>query len=227
MTVGRISVLCLLVFLALSLTFVPLIHVIEGVGGLPARTTVAVVVVMLLWWGPFAYGMYLVIVAMGMGDPWLLRRGMRGRADVVSAGRSPLSLGTGGYARNTPSVRRYRLRVTVPGRPPYETTSLTSEYRVRDGMTVDVAVAPHNRRRVAIDLRRGRNVVSTAEMAAAVEAFGALPVEADPPEAAPAPEPLSPGTERIHRLVELDRRHREGELDDAGYAAEKARLLKG
>ncbi|MDN3356243.1 SHOCT domain-containing protein [Actinomadura sp. DC4] len=226
MTVGRISLLCWLLFLALSLTFVPLIHAIEGVGGLPARTPVAVVVVMLLWWGPFAYGMYLAIVAIMMGDPRLLRRGVRGRAVVLSAGRTPLAIGSGGYAWNTAPILRYHLRVSVPGRTPYETACLICDDRVRDGMTVDVAVAPHNRRRVAVDLRPGRNFVSTDEMAAAVEAFSTLPAEADRAEAT-APEPLSPGTERIHRLVELDRLHREGEIDDTEYAAEKSRIIKG
>lgn len=226
MTVGRISVLCWLVFLALSLTFVPLMHAIEGVGGLPARTAVAVVVVMLLWWGPFAYGMYLAIVVILMGDPRLLRRGVRGRAVVLSAGRTPLSIRSGGYAWNSTQVLKYRLRVSVPGRTPYETSYLTCEDRIREGTTVDVAVAPHNRKRVMVDLRPGRNVVSTSEMVAAVEAFSAFPVETAQT-ATPVPEPLSPGTERIHRLVELARLHRDGEIDDAEYATEKARILKG
>jgi hypothetical protein len=226
MTVGRISVFCWLVFLALSVTFVPLMHTIEGIDGLPARTAVAVIVVMLLWWGPFAYGMYLACVAILRGDPRLLRRGVRGKAVVLSAGRTSARIGSGGYAWNTAPVLRYRLRVTVPGRAPYETTCLMCDDRVREGATVDVAVAPHNRKRVMIDQRPGRNVVSTSEMAAAVEAFSTLPVEADPIEA-PAPEPLSPGTERIHRLVELARLHREGEIGDADYAVEKARILEG
>ena len=61
----------------------------------------------------------------------------------------------GEFAWQAPRVYKYRLRVTVPGRRPYETSCSVCASGVRPGSVVDVAVGRHNRKRVAIDVGQG------------------------------------------------------------------------
>jgi hypothetical protein len=223
MTVGRISVLCWTVFAVMSVGFLPLAAGIYQVHALPptARIVVAIVVVGLLWWGPFGYAMYLALAVIGKGDRRLLGRGLRGTAEVLSAVPTNMSIQSGG-AWNSSRVYRYRLRVSVPGRAPYETVCRMCAAGISQGATVDVAVAPHNHKRVAIDVGQGRGEPRTTERDTVLPTFRALPPE---PEDTPPAEFLTPEAERVHLLVELARLHRQGAITDAEFAAEKSRIL--
>ncbi|MGH3374226.1 MAG: hypothetical protein ACRDP6_05775 [Actinoallomurus sp.] len=223
MTVGKTSVLCWTVFVVMSFAFTPVAQAINGVGALPARPLPAIVVVALLWWGPFAYAMYLAVAVIGNGDRRLLTRGIRGTAEVLTARRTRLVVQQGGFAWAGSRAYRYRLRVSLPDRAPYETVSWMC-VRIGEGAIVDVMVAPHNRHRIRVETGHAPIERRTPEMQAAIDVFSTFPETENEPQDTP-PEPLSPGTERIHRLVELARLHREGELGDAEYAAEKARII--
>ena len=61
----------------------------------------------------------------------------------------------GEFAWQAPRVYKYRLRVTVPGRRPYETSCSVCASGIRPGSVVDVAVGRHNRKRVTIDVGQG------------------------------------------------------------------------
>src|SRR5215472_13143908 len=84
-SVSKIMVACWVVFVAMSVAFLPLGLVITHIHALPvaARAVLAVVVVGGLWWGPFVYAMYLSIAVMRNGDRRLLRRGIAGTAQVL------------------------------------------------------------------------------------------------------------------------------------------------
>ncbi|MDN3359615.1 SHOCT domain-containing protein [Actinomadura sp. DC4] len=106
----------------------------------------------------------------------------------------------------SPRVYKYRLRVSVPGREPYEADCGICPAGLQAGQTVDVAVSPRNHKRVTIvpepeqDDVGGR--VYTFEL-------GSRPA----------------GAERLKELAELGRLHRDGVLTDAEFAEEKARIL--
>ena len=61
----------------------------------------------------------------------------------------------GEFAWEAPRVYKYRLRVTIPGRSPYETSCSICASDIRPGEVVDVAVGRHNRKRVTIDVGQG------------------------------------------------------------------------
>lgn len=216
MSASRMSTLCWIVFGVMCAAFLPLGYAVYRIGALPvpARVVLVVVVVGALWWGPFGYALYLTLAVIRKGDPRLLRRGVRGTAQVLTARATNTWISVGG---RTLRMYRYGLRVSVPGREPYETECANCVPDLRPGQTVDVAVAPRNRRRVAIDVEDVRDDV--------------------PPQAYVLPETdvrftvhvaqdgRSPNAERLDELDRLGRLHREGVLTDAEFAAEKARIL--
>ena len=87
MTVGKISGLCWTVFVVMSLGFLPLAFGIMQLHAIPKgpRIALMLVVVVVAWWGPFAYAMYLALAVMRNGDRRTLRRGIRGTAEVLAA----------------------------------------------------------------------------------------------------------------------------------------------
>src|SRR5690349_4018079 len=123
MGVGRLSLVCWAIFLPMCVAFMPLAIAIERFHAIPdpARTVLAVVVVGLVWWVPGCYGIYLAVVVIGNGDPWLRRHGVRGGALVLSVRPTVMLVQSGGLRWNTARIYRYRLRVGLPGRAPYET----------------------------------------------------------------------------------------------------------
>ena len=88
MTVQKISLTCWIVFGVMCLAFLPLGAGILAIHALPTvtRVVLAVVVAGGLWWGPFAYGMYLSMAAVKNGDRRLLKRGKAGTAVVLEHG---------------------------------------------------------------------------------------------------------------------------------------------
>jgi hypothetical protein len=165
-TVGKISGLCWTVFVVMSVGFLPLAIGIMDIHAIPStpRVVLMLVVVLIAWWGPFAYAMYLAMAVMRNGDRRLLKRGIHGTAEVLAAKATNTVIQEGEFAWEAPRVYKYRLRVTIPGRSPYETSCSICASGIRPGAVVDVAVSPHNRQRVTIDV--GQAAPAPAERAA-------------------------------------------------------------
>ena len=157
MTVGKLSGLCWTVFVVMSLGFLPLAIGIMDLHAIPTgpRVALMLVVVIAAWWGPFAYGMYLALAVMRNGDRRTLRRGVRGTAEVLTAKATNTVIQEGEFAWQAPRVYKYRLRVTLPGEIPYETSCSICASGIRPGSVVEVAVGRHNRKRVTIDVGQG------------------------------------------------------------------------
>ena len=160
MTVGKISGLCWTVFVVMSVGFLPLAIGIMDIHAIPttARLVLTIVVVLIAWWGPFVYAMYLALAVMRNGDRRLLRRGIQGTAEVLTAKATNTVIQEGEFAWEAPRVYKYRLRVTIPGRSPYETSCSICASGIRPGAVVEVVVSRHNRRRVTIDVGQGTPV---------------------------------------------------------------------
>ena len=159
MTVGKISMTCWVIFVVMSVAFLPVgwgileIHALS----LTIRLVLAIVVVLGLWWGPFVYAMYLSLSVVRNGDRRLLRRGIAGTAEVLSAKATNETIQEGEFAWEAPRVYKYRLRVNIPGKAPYETDCRICASGIREGAVVNVAVSPHNHKRVTIDVGQGSN----------------------------------------------------------------------
>ncbi len=173
----------------------------------------------------FGYAMYVYFFEIVRGDKHLQTHGTRGTAVVLHAKRTNTLAQTGQFAWEAPYIWNYRLRVTVPGRDPFEaTTSIARE--VQEGATVDVAVGGLKRRKVAIlDVH--------ADSSASASSHRVSPSTGGPPRvnvglnladlaqaATVTAEPRQ--VDALARLADL---HREGALTDAEFAAEKARIL--
>ena len=157
MTVGKISGLCWTVFGVMCLGFLPLAIGLMHINSIPTgpRLALTLVVVVAVWWGPFAYAMYLALAVMHNGDRRTLRRGIRGTAEVIAAKETNTVIQEGEFAWQAPRVWKYRLRVTLPGRRPYETICTICASGIRPGSAVNIAAAPLNRKRVTIDVGQG------------------------------------------------------------------------
>jgi putative oligomerization/nucleic acid binding protein len=243
MTVGKISGVCWAVFVVMSLAFLPLAAGILSLHALPVgpRVALAVVAVLVLWWGPFGYAMYLSMAVMRNGDRRLLRRGVAGTAQVLSVKRTNTVIQEGEFAWEAPRLYKYRLRVSVPGKAPYDTDCAICAAGISQGQVVHVAVSPHNKHRVTIDVgqaskggdRRPRPVTGDA-VAAGFSPAGSF---------APAGGFSSGGDfsasggfssgagrtqseqERLKLLAQLGQLHNQGVLSDAEFAAQKAQIL--
>lgn len=233
MTVQRISLTCWIVFGVMCLAFLPLGTGILAIHALPvaARVVLAVVVAGGLWWGPFAYGMYLSMAAVKNGDRRLLKRGKPGTAVVLSAKATNEVIQSGEFAWEAPRVYKYRLKVSLPGRSAYETSCSICAAGIREGSQVHVAVSPHNRKRVTIDVGQGSKGGASRPRPVLSDLGEARAFPADAPGVTfsthqPAhSQPSSPDAERISELTKLGQLHSQGVLTDAEFAAEKARVL--
>src|SRR5262245_43234587 len=108
MTVGRLSLVCWLTFAAMSFLFLPGLALAAEVGDdSPVLGWLAGVGVILLWWGPFVYAMYLSQVVMRRGDPRLRKRGVRATAEVLSAERTNTVIQEGEFDWMAPWVYKY------------------------------------------------------------------------------------------------------------------------
>jgi hypothetical protein len=235
MTVGQISAICWTIFGVMCLAFLPLGAAILLIHALPVavRVALAIATVLGVWWGPFAYAMYLSLAVMRNGDRRLLRRGIAGTAEVLSAKRTNTVIEQGEFAWEAPRLYKYGLRVRIPGREPYETTCSICAAGIPVGAVVNVAVSPHNRKRVTIDVgqgsRGGAGVPPPAPGAfLAPERFAAANARAARDTGPGGPElPSSPDRQRLAVLAQLGQLHSQGVLTDAEFAAEKARILAG
>jgi hypothetical protein len=221
MSAGRISLICWIFYGLMCAAFLPLAYGIERLHLLPgtAGLVLAIVVVAVLWWGPFGYAMYLSMAVTKNGDRRLLKRGIRGTAVVLSARATNTVIQSGEPAWQAPRVYKYRLRVSVPGRDPYEADCAICLPGLRVGQAVDVAVGPHNRKRVTIAREQEQDDVPPGR----IHTFRAGDVGIDL-DFGPAGV-RSANAERIEELTKLGRLHRDGVLTDAEFAGEKARIL--
>jgi len=240
-TVGKLSVACWVFFAIMSVAFLPLgSGVVLALHALPAaaRLVVAFLVVGALWWGPFAYAMYLAMAVMRNGDRRLLKRGIHGTAVVLSAKRTRTVIQEGEFAWEAPRVWKYRLRVTIPGRAPYETDCSICVPNLSEGTVVNVAASPHNHRRVTIDVGQDRKdgprvprpvpgqAPATAPATSLATALG-VPAGAAAFGTSwhPAASLTADDAQRIGLLTQLGQLHRQGILTDSEFAAQKAQLL--
>jgi hypothetical protein len=199
--------------------------------------------------------MYLSLAVMRNGDRRLLRRGIAGTAEVLSVKRTNTVIEQGEFAWEAPRLYRYGLRVRIPGKEPYETSCAICATGLREGMVVNVAVSPHNRKRVTIDVGQNSGGVgvhrrvpgtgpaadpffstaqrwfagerlSTAELLSAAQRFSATDAGAPRDTGAGWQGfPSSRESQRVAALAQLGRLHSQGVLTDAEFAAEKARIL--
>jgi hypothetical protein len=209
MTVGRMSVVCWVTFVAMSVLFLPgfALAVVIGDATVPVLGWLAGVVVAVLWWGSFGYAMYLSQVVMRRGDPRLRKRGIRGTAEVLSAERTNTVIQEGEFEWQAPFVYKYHLRVSLPGKEPYDTWCRICMAGIAEGDVVQVAASPHNRARVTI-VPGGSGRQSRESASAFLEAM-----------------PTTDEDDRLDQLSRLGDLHERGVLTDDEFAAEKARLL--
>lgn len=104
----------------------------------------------------FVYAMYLSIRVIRNGDPRLLKRGIHGTATVLTAHQTNTVMQEGDFTFQAPFMWKYQLRVQLPAEQPYETTcNICAEFV--EGQEVKVAAAPHNHKRVTIDVGQGKS----------------------------------------------------------------------
>jgi Short C-terminal domain len=173
-----------------------------ALGSVDSSLTVPVVLVFVaLCVASFVYAMYLSLRVVRNGDPGLLRRGIHGTALVLAAKQTNTVVSEGEFAWQAPFIWKYHLRVSLPDREPYETDCSICASDLAVGSTVNVAAAPHNRKRVTIDVgqaqvkERRRAVRSKAE-----------------------------STEDALRT--LAERHEQGQLTDEEFETQKDQLLR-
>jgi hypothetical protein len=227
MTVGKISILCWTIFVVMSVAFLPVAAGIFLItAGLPhgARIALAGLAVLVLWWGPFTYAMYLSQVVVRNGDPRLLKRGIRGTAEVLGRKSTNEVIQQGEFAWEAPRVYKYRLRVSIPGGAPYETDCRICAPGYSEGSTVQVAVAPHNHKRVTIDPGQSGHAIQGSRGGQRVRATATFTAEDDGPARGAS---ASPAAAHFGELEKLGQLHSQGILTDEEFAAEKARLLGG
>ena len=129
-----------------------------GIGGLLAVAAsgggIVLVPYVVIWLGSFAYAMYLWVAVMRYGDRRLVKRGTHGTAKVLTAKETSWAMSSGEYEGiGAPTVWKYGLEVSAPGKDPYQTTLYICAH-LRGGDTVPVFISPHNAKRVTVDLKQ-------------------------------------------------------------------------
>jgi hypothetical protein len=198
MAIGRILVWSWILYVVFLLAAI-------GAGGAlgSAGSSLTVLVVLILVGacvGSFIYAMYLSLRVIRSGDPRLLTRGIRGTALILAAKQTNTVVQEGEFAWQAPFMWKYHLRVALPGREPYETDCNICAADLAVGSTVNVAAAPHNRKRVTIDV--GQERVKERRHATRAKAES---------------------TENA--LRELAEQHEQGKLTDEEFNSEKDQLL--
>jgi hypothetical protein len=99
----------------------------------------------------FVYAMYLGLMAIRKGDPWLRRRGETGTAEILSGDQTRWAMAAGEYyGIGAPAIWKYRLEVTKPGHGPYRATLYICAHLGHSG-TIPVRISRWNLRRVTFD----------------------------------------------------------------------------
>jgi hypothetical protein len=140
---GRLSVICFVLFI------VAIIGINQGLtegGGATIAIAFAALGVL-----SFVYAMYLGLMAIRKGDPWLRRRGESATAEILSGDQTRWAMAAGEYyGIGAPAIWKYRLEVTRPGHSPYKTTLYICAHLGESG-TIPVRVSRFNRWRVTFD----------------------------------------------------------------------------
>jgi len=168
----------------------------------------------------FVYAMYLSLRVIRAGDPRLLKRGIRGTATVLQAHRTNTVMQAGEFAWQAPWVWKYHLQVKLPDVEPYETVcSICAE--LAEGMELDVAAAPHNHKRVTVDVGQGGKQNDGSGSPTSGHATFSIPglVSDDRGDSGGG------GDDSISRLERLANLHDRGVLTDDELATEKRKLL--
>jgi hypothetical protein len=143
MNTGRLSVLSFLLFLVAVVGIN--VGLTEGGGSTMAIAFAALGVL------SFVYAMYLGLMAIRKGDPWLRRRGESGTAEILSGDQTRWAMAAGEYyGIGAPAIWKYRLEVTRPDHGPYKTTLYICAHLGESG-TIPVRISRFNRRRVTYD----------------------------------------------------------------------------
>ena len=227
MTVGRISAFWWVIFGVMSAAFLPLAYGVMHFHAIPAgpRLALTVLIVAVLWWGPFVYAMYLSLAVMRNGDRRLLKRGIQGTAQVLSAQRTNTVIQAGEFGWEAPRVYKYGLRVTIPGHAPYDTTCRICASGIAEGSTVRVAVSAHNKKRVTIDVGQGGHRGPAGAGAVSSRPVRVLTAGQAQVRVLPAQGPAAAEEWRIAALAQLGELHSKGVLNDSQFETEKARIL--
>jgi hypothetical protein len=177
----------------------------------------------------FLYAMYVFYFDVTRGDRHLQKSGIKGTAVVVSAKRTHTLAQTGQFAFQAPFIWKYVLRVSIPGKAPYEATCGVARDDISEGSTVDVAVSRFNRRSVAILSTRhapahdgGRPIPDQDQDPARRMQLLLNAAQSGQPQPAAAPDAEMRHVDALAKLAEL---HSQGALTDAEFAAEKSRIL--
>jgi hypothetical protein len=227
-TVSRIAVVCWIVFGVMSVVFLPVAVGILLITAIPQapRIALAIIVTGGLWWGPFVYAIYLTTSVLPNGDQRLVKRGIKGSADVLQAKPSDEYSSGRAFGGESFRIYDYQLLVDVPGKNPYMTYCRIGAPRIDETARVPVAVSRFNKKRVTIDFTRDLPVDQQAAGLGPGVAIADWPSPVDLPNTAWAaggsPTADANRLSNLERLAEL---HRQGALTDAEFATEKARLL--
>ncbi len=100
-------------------------------------------------WLAFIYAMYVFYFDVTRGDRHLQKSGIKGTAVVLTAKQTRTKAQTGQFTYQAPFIWKYTLRVTIPGKAPYECTCGVARDDISEGSTVPVVVSRFNRRSVA------------------------------------------------------------------------------
>jgi hypothetical protein len=99
----------------------------------------------------FVYAMYLGLMAIRKGDPWLRRRGESGTAEILSGDQTRWAMAAGEYyGIGAPAIWKYKLEVTRPGHGPYKTVLYICAHLGHSG-TIPVRISRWNHKRVTFD----------------------------------------------------------------------------
>jgi hypothetical protein len=143
MNTGRLSVICVALFVVAIVGINA--GLTEGGGATIGVASVALGVL------SFVYAMYLGLMAIRKGDPWLRRRGVSATAEILAGKQTRWAMAAGEYyGIGAPAIWKYRLEVTMPGHSPYKTTLYICAHLGESG-TIPVRVSRLNRWRVTFD----------------------------------------------------------------------------
>jgi hypothetical protein len=199
----------------------------------------------------FLYAMYVFYFDVTRGDRHLQKRGIRGTAVVLQATQTRTMAQTGQADFQAPFIWKYRLRVSLPGKQPYEAVCGVARDGIPEGSTVDVAVSRFNRRSVAILAPRpvqsapprGGHQVPVVFSTSSQPGQGPVVFSTGSPSGGQDPAARlqdflrtaqsggvhvqAPDPEAAHlaALAKLGDLHSQGVLTDAEFAAEKTRLI--
>jgi Short C-terminal domain len=177
----------------------------------------------------FLYAMYVFYFDVTRGDRHLQKSGVKGTAVVVSAKQTHTLAQTGQFAFEAPYIWKYVLRVSLPGKAPYEATCSVARDDISAGSTVNVTASRFNRRSVAILSGRsapargdGRPAPDQDQDPASRMQLISNAVQSGQSRPAATPDSEMSHVDALAKLAEL---HSQGALSDAEFAAEKARIL--